>query len=260
MLSVKYDDKSAQLMLVIFCLVSLLYAGVQTRLGEMSDPEYAISWLSPNRWLVEDLFTCHVSGLSAVYRLPPPWYASKRDSLLGYLIIFSYQESFNGSGGIRQSTDYNLLVDFWFGCLTRAVAFLFVVYANRGQMAQPPLGLTMLRTLNRFLNVFWPDLDLEEKTSSVEVPVKPKGKRGPGKELETNWQTRVRSESTVLAESRLKAAKDHVDTGSIVGADFIYGADVSQMIDGANPLSMEATRASLSGPANGDAELCATEV
>ena len=33
-----------------------------------------MSWLSPNRWLVEELFICHASGLSAAYRLPATWY------------------------------------------------------------------------------------------------------------------------------------------------------------------------------------------
>lgn len=78
MLSIKYDDKTAQLVLVIFCLISLLYAGVQTRLGQMSGPELAVSWLSPNRWMVEDLFVCHAHGLSPVYRLAPTWCVAVR--------------------------------------------------------------------------------------------------------------------------------------------------------------------------------------
>ena len=212
MLSVKYNDKSAQLMLVIFCLISLLYAGVQTRLGEMSDPEYAISWLSPNRWLVEDLFTCHASGLSAVYRLPPTWYATKSDSLLGFLIIFSYQESFNNAGGIRQSTQYDVLVSFWFGCLTRAIAFLFLVYANRGQMAQPTLGLSMLRALNRFLNVFWPFLDLEDIMRAMTFKNLAESCCCSSKDLEDTWAEKA----TIQDASRdsLAAAKNYEDRGS----------------------------------------------
>lgn len=74
LLSITFDEKSAQLMLVIICLIHLLYAGIQTKFVNMSDMGYGLSWLSPNRWLIEDLFICHTSQLSAVYRLPPTWY------------------------------------------------------------------------------------------------------------------------------------------------------------------------------------------
>ena len=65
-------------LVLIFCLISLLYAGVQTRLSQMSGPELALSWLSPNRWMVEDLFVCHAHGLSPVYRLAPTWCVAVR--------------------------------------------------------------------------------------------------------------------------------------------------------------------------------------
>jgi hypothetical protein len=39
----------------------------------MGEVPYVLSWLSADRWLVEDLFTCHIHGLSAVYRLPTTW-------------------------------------------------------------------------------------------------------------------------------------------------------------------------------------------
>ena len=47
--------------------------------------------------LVEHLFVCHAENLSATYRLPPPWYASKSDSLIAFLVAFSYTEMFTGS-------------------------------------------------------------------------------------------------------------------------------------------------------------------
>jgi hypothetical protein len=117
-LSITFDEKSAQLMMVILCLIHLLYAGIQTTLryveffkciscnnifttlfifyympqldrrcqslflpptthvtinSSMSPPEYLLSWVSPSRWLIEDLFICHTAQLSAVYRLPPTW-------------------------------------------------------------------------------------------------------------------------------------------------------------------------------------------
>ena len=82
LISIAFDDKSAQLLLIIFCLVALLYAGVQTRLSEMSTFEYNLSWLSPNRWLIEDLFVCHAQSLSATYRLPPQWCKFSESRLL----------------------------------------------------------------------------------------------------------------------------------------------------------------------------------
>ena len=92
LISIVFDDKSAQLLMIVFCLVALLYAGVQTKLSAMGKVSYELSWISPNRWLVEDLFICHVQPLSATYRLPPTWYAKNSDSLVGFLVAFSYTE------------------------------------------------------------------------------------------------------------------------------------------------------------------------
>lgn len=115
----------------------------------MSPPEYVISWLSPSRWLIEDLFICHTEQLSAVYRLPPTWYEDSTDSLIGYLITLTYTDRANND----HSAYWNMLMNFWFGFLFRLLAFFSLCYSNRAQMAQPPLTLSILRWFNGFLRV-----------------------------------------------------------------------------------------------------------
>ena len=171
MLSIYFNDKSAQLILVILCLVFMLYSGSMTRLSDMSPVEYGISWLSPNRWLVEDLFVCHADTLSAAYRLPPQWYKKKNDSLIGYLITLTYSEHFKGGSlsenGLPQETEVstasllNFYCNIWFGVLTRFLGFLGLVYANRSKMSKPGIGTSIFRSVNTFMRICFPDLDME---------------------------------------------------------------------------------------------------
>mmetsp|Transcript_60846 Transcript_60846/g.104825 ORF Transcript_60846/g.104825 Transcript_60846/m.104825 type:complete len:497 (+) Transcript_60846:2-1492(+) len=242
MLSIKLNDKSAQLMFVIFCLISLLYAGVQTRISEMSNMEYGISWLSPNRWLVEDQFMCHASGLSAMYRLPPEWYDDKKESLLIYLYAFSFQEGFNKEGGIRTRTQYDVLVSFWFGCLTRAIGFFFMVFSNREQMAQPPVELSVLRITNRFLNVFWPDLNLEDTMASVKAcfDFRKRYEKRVAAQQRSETEAEVRSQSVVMREDELTAAREHEEKAmSIIGfsPSDVYDEASQEYIKATNPMA-----------------------
>jgi hypothetical protein len=176
-LSILFNDKSAQLILVILCLVFMLYSGAQTRLSAMSSVEYGVSWLSPNRWLVEDLFICYVDALSAVFRLPTQWYDKKNDSLIAYLIVFTYSERFSGgslsadgsfeAARLANPNQLNTYSNLWFGVLTRALGFVCLVYANRQQMAKPSIGVSTVRSLNTFLRIWWPELDIEQTWAAL---------------------------------------------------------------------------------------------
>jgi hypothetical protein len=134
--------------------------------------EYALTWISPNRWLVEDLFMCHAGQLSAVYRLPPTWYYNGPDSLLGFLIGLSYTEKFEVSKGApngqERHLEWNVLMNFWFGVMTRFLAFLSLNYSNRNQMVKPPLVEAFLGSLNGFLQVCFPNADLGGNARKVQ--------------------------------------------------------------------------------------------
>ena len=145
--SITFDDKSAQLMLVIFCLIGLQYGGIYVRLAELSFLEYSLTWLSPARWLAEDLYMCHSYELSGVFRIPPQWLGDTKDSVLGAIVSLSFAEpwvrldsvSANPYTDELNPVQWNVLLNFWMGFLIRCVSLFSLVYSNRVQMSQPPL-------------------------------------------------------------------------------------------------------------------------
>lgn len=55
----------------------------------------------------------------------------------------------------------NSYINLWFGVLTRLLGFLGLIFANRGQMSKPSLGVSILRSINNFLRICFPGLDIE---------------------------------------------------------------------------------------------------
>jgi hypothetical protein len=158
----------------------------------MSDLPYALSWLSPNRWLVEDLFYCQNHALPAVYRLPSTWfvryhclmlvfiykfmiqsrkyrssissepsltfvprYADKSDNLLAYTVTLSYGEPWVAYYDFNYPSPvgWNVLMNFWFGFMARLLAFNSLCFCNRDKMAKSSLLVAVIRSLNNSLQV-----------------------------------------------------------------------------------------------------------
>ena len=128
--SISQDDKSAQLIMVVLCLVMLLYAGVSKPLRDMGKAEQTIAFFSPMRWLVEDLFVCTAYQMSPIFRFPTTWYKSGGDSLVALLYQFQYTEVFY----YENWPAWNTIMTFWFGVVARSVAFVALNIANREKM------------------------------------------------------------------------------------------------------------------------------
>ena len=137
----------------------------------MSNIEFIISCISPNRWLVEELTTCHTSHLSASQRLPYTWYKEVSDSIFAIMYKFSYSEelaepaqistsSRNTAAGavwlywnsFRSTSDVqnpgatlvrnsdglflNALINFWLGVVFRMVAFVLLFTCDREKLGK----------------------------------------------------------------------------------------------------------------------------
>ena len=93
LVSICFSKSQAQLVMVMLSLVCMLYAGVRSPLSSMGSVPYALSWISPNRWMIESLFLCQAHQLGPVFRLPPSWYNQRSDgSLVMSLVALSYNE------------------------------------------------------------------------------------------------------------------------------------------------------------------------
>ena len=95
LVSIVLDAKSAQLLMVVLCLVFLLFAGVDTPISSTTDFfTQFVSLLSPNRWLVQDLFVCWTFPLSPAWRWGPPSYFKipSKESVPVYLSKLYYSE------------------------------------------------------------------------------------------------------------------------------------------------------------------------
>ena len=172
LLSISFDDKSAQLILVILCLANMLYAGVQTKLSDMSQGEYAFSWVSQNRWLVEDMYNCHADGLSVVFGLPPQWYDNPgTSSSLAMLLTFNFARSWNFNSRLSP-IQWNVLMNFWFGILSRVLSFLALLFCNRAQMFQQSIFEEALGVVGDMVRVFFPQLHFESSAQSCIRSVK----------------------------------------------------------------------------------------
>ena len=132
-LSIALNDKSAQLSLVILCLVFLLYSGARNTLGNMGGFQYAMSWLSPDRWLMEDVFVCHTHSMTPIYRLLPSWYENPQSLSI---IAYEYKLFFTEGFIFFKLPAWNVIMNFWFGFLWRIVAFFCLTYLNRDKMGR----------------------------------------------------------------------------------------------------------------------------
>jgi len=286
MLSILFNDfLSAQLILVILCLVFMLYAGTMSKLSSMSSVEYGLSWLSPNRWLVEDLFVCHADTLSAAFRLPPQWYKKKNDSLIGFLVAFSYSEQFTENSSIESSSNddgsakeetvdegvvvtmnlLNFYCNIWFGVLMRFLGFLCLIYANRVKMSKPSLRMSFLRSINTFLRICFPDLDMEHGWVSVKKYAATMFKGEADREVEKlneDWDKVTKSNAVSRAtEARATvscngsnpknvgtSADEGVNLGAIYGEEKNHAPVAMAMSNTVNPMAASTAPAPLPLP------------
>jgi len=128
--SISQESKSSQLCAVVLCLVQLVMSGSQTRLGEMAPFQFGLSYMSPNRWLVEDLFTCYTLKLPDAYRYPEPFYLNVHAScLIAWLVSLRY----TAVTKIRRMLPVNSLMNLALGMVARVLAYLALVGLNRSK-------------------------------------------------------------------------------------------------------------------------------
>ena len=157
------EPKSAQLSVVIYTLITVLFSGLDPRLSEMDHSYVGMLLLSmgQNRWMQESLYTQHTVKLEPGWKMLPSFYQNKgSDSALGGLIAFRYTEEV-GFG-------FNNLVQIVLGLFWRVIAYFCLCYCNRNKMGMK----TPMQELQIFMYQYVPiekqDLsDFSETTKSV---------------------------------------------------------------------------------------------
>jgi hypothetical protein len=73
------EPKSAQLAMVIFTLITVLFSGLDPRLSAMEKSFFGmfISSMSQNRWMQESLFVQHTVKLEPAWKMLPTFYQNK---------------------------------------------------------------------------------------------------------------------------------------------------------------------------------------
>jgi hypothetical protein len=125
--SIALSPLKAQLLVVIYVLVAVMFSGLATRLKDLQDNGLFLSltYLSYARWLSELCYLQQVYGLTIAWRMPPPYYLKpSSDSALAGLISLEYTPS-------DEAMALNALMLLSLGCLFRFLAFISLIIFNR---------------------------------------------------------------------------------------------------------------------------------
>lgn len=161
--SIALSPLKAQLLVVIYVLVGVMFNGTTTRLSDLSHNLFfnAISYLSYARWLCELCYLRQIYNLSFAWRLPPNFYLKPSvNSALYGLIMLEYTP-----------TDKSMMLDMimllLLGFAFRCFAFISMIVFNRDKKGLPPLChpnltcLSIVKTVKTWVNrnvVGWWDI------------------------------------------------------------------------------------------------------
>jgi hypothetical protein len=158
-MSVTLRDKPAQLCLVVLCLVHVVY-GDNT---QPSDEDF-LAYISPNRWLVDDLYTCHTYEMSDVFRYPAAFYLNDT-SVVDKLSYFRYTEVFQ----IKSYPAVRVIMNLYMGLMVRVAAYVALTQLNREKKGLESVEAVLLAKyiypFFTFVSEKWPawaTIDMEE--------------------------------------------------------------------------------------------------
>ena len=134
--SIALEPLKAQLVVVIYVLVAVMFSGLATKLSVLNDnPLFlAVSYLSFARWHAELIYLQTVWSLTVAWRMPPAYYikASKYSALLGLMELgYSPQD-------LVMYLDVGMLL--LLGFIFRVLAFWSLVVCNRDKRGLPTIG------------------------------------------------------------------------------------------------------------------------
>uniref|UniRef100_A0A7S2W930 ABC transporter domain-containing protein n=1 Tax=Rhizochromulina marina TaxID=1034831 RepID=A0A7S2W930_9STRA len=130
LLSIALDPLTAQLLTVIWILVSIMFSGLSTRLDELnSSPVFSVlTYVSYARWFAELIYLQTVWSMSLAWRMPPPYYSSQsKFSALFGVLSYLYTPS-------NRAMYLNVAMLVFLGTLSRILAFIALSAFNRDKM------------------------------------------------------------------------------------------------------------------------------
>jgi len=125
--SIALSPLKAQLLVVIYVLVAVMFSGLATRLKQLSENTLFLSltYLSYARWLSELCYLQQVYSSTIAWRMPPSYYLKPQsDSVLTGVIGLEYTPS-------NETMMLNSLMLICLGLLFRLLAFISLIIFNR---------------------------------------------------------------------------------------------------------------------------------
>jgi len=134
--SIALSPLKAQLLVVIYVLVAVMFSGLATKLSELdTNPLFAcLSYFSFARWLSELIYLQDVYTLALAWRMPPPYYSKQSAYSAFYGIL--------GLGYTPQTVVLVLdsLMLVLLGLLFRYLAYWSLIAFNRDKRGLPTLS------------------------------------------------------------------------------------------------------------------------